>query len=52
LPPGTDAHIRDTFRARLGHSVEVVLETVAAIEPERSGKYRYVVSHVTPGAAR
>ncbi|MBL8325990.1 MAG: phenylacetate--CoA ligase family protein [Rubrivivax sp.] len=33
------------FRRRLGAEVEVQVETVAAIAPERSGKYRYIVSH-------
>jgi phenylacetate-CoA ligase len=34
------------LRARLGANVEVVVEEVAAIAPEASGKYRYVVSKV------
>lgn len=33
------------FRKRLGVEVEVRVETVSAIAPERSGKYRYIVSH-------
>lgn len=33
------------FRQRLGAGVEVRVDLVAAIAPERSGKYRYVVSH-------
>ncbi len=33
------------FRQRLGAAVEVRVETVEAIRPEKSGKYRYVVSH-------
>lgn len=33
------------FKRRLGAAVEVQVERVAAIAPERSGKYRYVVSH-------
>ncbi|MBL8342368.1 MAG: phenylacetate--CoA ligase family protein [Rubrivivax sp.] len=33
------------FRRRLGAEVDVQVETVAAIAPERSGKYRYIVSH-------
>ncbi|MBB1075257.1 phenylacetate--CoA ligase family protein [Rhodoferax sp. 4810] len=33
-------------KARLGQNVRVSVELVASIEPEKSGKYRYVVSHV------
>jgi phenylacetate-coenzyme A ligase PaaK-like adenylate-forming protein len=47
LAPSVEARIRDSFKARLGAGVEVAIERVAAIPPERSGKYRYVVSHVT-----
>lgn len=39
--------IRATFRARLGRSVRLQIEYVDAIEPERSGKYRYVVSKIS-----
>lgn len=39
------ARIRDGFRARLGAGVEVAIERVDNIEPESSGKFRYVVSH-------
>ncbi len=39
--------IETGFRARLGAAVIVDVETVAEIPPERSGKYRYVVSQVT-----
>jgi phenylacetate-CoA ligase len=45
LPPTVETRIRDAFRARLGGAVDVRIECVAAIEPERSGKHRYVVSH-------
>jgi phenylacetate-CoA ligase len=49
---GFDAAARERiereFRARLGSSVRVVVETVAAIPAEASGKFRYVVSHVKP----
>jgi phenylacetate-CoA ligase len=34
------------FRQRLGQQVEVDVEFVPEIPPERSGKYRYVMSHV------
>ena len=36
------------FRRRLGQGVEVELQRVPAIEPEKSGKFRYIVSHVRP----
>ncbi|MDL2336238.1 MAG: phenylacetate--CoA ligase family protein [Pseudomonadota bacterium] len=39
--------IREKVRARLGNPVEITVEQVEKILPERSGKYRYVVSHVT-----
>jgi phenylacetate-CoA ligase len=38
--------IASGFRARVGESVDVVIEQVPSIPAERSGKYRYVVSHV------
>jgi phenylacetate-CoA ligase len=44
-------HIVAGFRARLGAAVQVEVEQVGAIAAERSGKYRYVVSKVTPGSA-
>jgi phenylacetate-CoA ligase len=34
------------FRARLGESVEICIEEVAAIPAEASGKHRYVISKV------
>ncbi|HQC94969.1 MAG TPA: phenylacetate--CoA ligase family protein [Aquabacterium sp.] len=42
--------IRD-YQARLGQGVEVVVQRVAEITAEASGKFRYVVSRVKPGAA-
>ena len=38
--------IRKAFRARLGERVDVRIEQVQEIRPERSGKYRYVVNHL------
>ncbi|ADE16280.1 capsular polysaccharide biosynthesis protein CapK [Nitrosococcus halophilus Nc 4] len=38
--------IRRGFRARLGEGVCVNVEEVTEILPERSGKFRYVVSHM------
>ena len=37
------------FRERLGETVTVQVEWVEEIPAEASGKFRYVVSHVTPG---
>jgi phenylacetate-CoA ligase len=39
------AAIERGIKARLGESVEVSIERVADIPSERSGKFRYVVSH-------
>lgn len=35
------------YRRRLGHSVEILIRQVKEIEPEKSGKYRYVVSKIS-----
>jgi phenylacetate-CoA ligase len=35
------------FRSRLGESVEVRIDYVDTIPAERSGKYRYIISHVS-----
>ena len=43
---GRLAAIGQNFRSRLGAAVEVEMNLVDSIAPERSGKYRYVVSHV------
>lgn len=42
----TEGRIRSGLRARLGQEVEVQVELQPAIAAERSGKFRYVVSHV------
>lgn len=39
--------IASQARARLGHSVNVAVELVDAIAPEKSGKYRYVMSKLS-----
>jgi phenylacetate-CoA ligase len=44
--PGTRDAIAQGLRARLGPQVDVTVEEVAAIAPEASGKYRYVVSKI------
>ena len=43
----TEQLIIDTFRQRLGDSISVEFSYVADIPREKSGKYRYIVSHVT-----
>jgi phenylacetate-CoA ligase len=45
------AKIMAGFRARLGSAVVVEVEQVDAIAPEKSGKFRYVVSKVATGKA-
>lgn len=42
--------IMDGFRLRLGGGVEVEVDQVEEIKPEKSGKFRYVISHVDPSA--
>ena len=42
----TEARIREGFRARLGAGVDIAIECCDEIVPERSGKFRYVISHV------
>jgi len=39
-------HVDAEFKRRLGQEVEVVCEFVGEIPPEKSGKFRYVISHV------
>ncbi|NVM78335.1 phenylacetate-CoA ligase [Duganella sp. SG902] len=46
LPPALRLGIITQFRARLGDSVEIVIEEVSAIPAEASGKHRYVISKV------
>lgn len=46
FPADGDARIRAGMKARLGESVEVVVEHVTQIAAEGSGKFRYVVSKV------
>ncbi|TQF00112.1 MAG: phenylacetate--CoA ligase family protein [Spiribacter salinus] len=43
--PEVEADIRRGMQARLGPAVSVDLELVHELPPERSGKYRYVISH-------
>lgn len=44
--PAHERRIVDDFKARLGADVDIDVTRVRRIAPERSGKYRYVVSHV------
>lgn len=46
LGPETIAKIEQGFKARLGQTVNIVIEEMAEIPPEKSGKFRYVVSKV------
>ncbi len=46
LAPALRQDIAAKFHARLGAGVEIVIDAVAAIPAEASGKHRYVVSHV------
>jgi phenylacetate-CoA ligase len=41
--------IATPFQQRLGTDVAITVEYVDAITREKSGKYRYVVSKLTPG---
>ncbi|BAL25897.1 phenylacetate--CoA ligase family protein [Azoarcus sp. KH32C] len=44
--PEIEARIRQGMANRLGQDVRIEIETAAEIRPEKSGKYRYVMSHV------
>jgi phenylacetate-CoA ligase len=46
--PDVVPKIIDGIKKRLGEQVEVVVELVPAIAPEKSGKYRYIISHALP----
>ncbi len=46
-----EAAIVAGFKRRLGDGVQVLVERVAAIAPEKSGKYRYVISRVAAPVA-
>lgn len=51
--PGLDNSVRsritEGLKARLGKDVEIAIEEVAHLPAERSGKFRYVISHVARG---
>jgi phenylacetate-CoA ligase len=44
--------IEQGFKARLGARVKIIVEEIAEIPAEKSGKFRYVVSKVTPNFSR
>lgn len=46
LAPDAPTAIVRGLKARLGAQVDIVVEQVEAIPAERSGKFRYIVSHV------
>ena len=52
LAPALLAQIEAGFKARLGAAVAIEVEQVAAILPEKSGKFRYVVSKVDSAQPR
>ncbi len=43
------AHLRAGLEERLGAGVTVQIERVTALERTRSGKFKWVISHVKPG---
>ena len=50
LDEAVKQQIIDSFKARLGQQVAINLEIVDQIKSEKSGKFRYVISHVKQGA--
>ena len=51
FPADGERTIVEGFRRRLGAAVQVQVQRVEAIAPEKSGKFRYIVSHVAPRRA-
>ena len=45
FPPNASQQIIDGFKRRLGQDVSVVVELVDNISAEKSGKFRYIISH-------
>lgn len=43
---GNDKKIQDEFKQRLGSNVQIDVEYLDAIAKEKSGKFRFVVSHI------
>jgi phenylacetate-CoA ligase len=52
LTPALRNKIAAGFKARLGVAVSIEIEQITAILPEKSGKFRYVVSKVDMATAR
>ena len=48
--PASPARVAEGMRRRLGAAVRVDVNLVDAIAPEKSGKYRYIVSHALGNA--
>lgn len=46
LTSALQTQIQRGLKARLGESVDIIVDAVTEIAPEKSGKYRYVISHV------
>lgn len=46
LPTEVEQHIVNQIRQRLGQSIQIDIEYLSEIPPEKSGKYRYVISKV------
>jgi len=49
FPTDGEMRISAAFRRRLGDAVDVQVQRVSTIAPEKSGKYRYIISHVADG---
>lgn len=47
--PDSELKIQTEFKQRLGEHVNVTVEYLTEIEKEKSGKFRYVISHVQVG---
>jgi phenylacetate-CoA ligase len=48
LTPAIESTIRDGLLRRMGEGTRLEIRRVTDIPPEKSGKYRYVVSHAPP----
>jgi phenylacetate-CoA ligase len=47
--PGSEARIREGLRQRLRAPVDVTIEYLTVLPPERSGKFRHVISEIAVG---
>lgn len=48
---GAILKIESMFKARLGQDVKITVEEVKEISPEKSGKFRYLISRVKPNSS-